>query len=342
MRTVTFTLHEVAEMSGGELIGDPAQVISGVGSLEEATAGEVSFFAVERYLPLLRRTRASAVFVPRDFSQTTPAAQIRVDNPGEAFHALVLKFVPPPLRFTPGIHPTAVIAPDAKLGARVCVQAHAVIEAGASIGDGTVIGANSYIGHETAVGASCLIYPLVSIRERTLIGSRVVIHSGAVIGADGFGFEVVDGKQRKIPQLGIVQIDDDVEIGANTTIDRARFGRTWIKEGAKLDNLVQIGHNVTFGKHSTISAQSGIAGTSRIGDHVVIGAQAGITDHVEIGDHVLIGAKAGVSKSIPANSGIWWGIPAIPIRDSHEQLAWVRRLGKLFTRVKELEKKLDA
>ena len=339
---MTFTLQELAEQSGGELIGDAAQVISGVSSLEEATAGEVSFFAVEKYLPLLRRTRASAVFVPRTFTEQTAAAQIRVDNPGEAFHDLVLKFVPAPVQFAPGIHPNAVIAPAAKLGARVCVQAHAVIEAGASVGDDTVIGANTYIGHETSVGAKCIIYPLVSVRERTRIGARVIIHSGAVIGADGFGFEVVDGKQRKIPQLGIVQIDDDVEIGANTTIDRARFGRTWIKEGAKLDNLVQIGHNVTFGKHSTISAQSGIAGTSRIGDHVVIGAQAGITDHVEIGDRVLIGAKAGVSKNIPANSGIWWGIPAVPIRDSHEQLAWVRRLGKLFARVKEIETKLGS
>ena len=327
-------------MSGGELVGNGAEAITGVASLEEATAGQVSFFASEKYLAQARRTRASAVFVPRDFSEPLQSAQIRVADPGKAFHDLVLKFVPPPIRFDPGIHPTAVIAPDANLGMRVCVQAHAVIEAGASIGDDTVIGANSYIGHETSIGAGCLIYPLVSIRERTLIGARVIIHSGAIIGADGFGFEMVEGKQRKIPQLGIVQIDDDVEIGANTTIDRARFGRTWIKEGAKLDNLVQIGHNVVFGKHSTISAQSGIAGTTRIGDHVVIGAQAGITDHVEIGDHVLIGAKAGVSKAIPANSGIWWGIPAVPIRDSHEQLAWVRRLGKLFARVKELEKKI--
>jgi UDP-3-O-[3-hydroxymyristoyl] glucosamine N-acyltransferase len=338
---VTFTLQELAEMSGGELVGEGAEVITGVASLEEATPGQVSFFAVEKYLPQLRRTRASAVFVPRDFVEATEAAQIRVADPPQAFHQLVLKFVPPPVRFTPGIHPSAVIAPDAELGARVCVQAHAVIEAGTSIGDDVVIGANTYIGHETRIGAASLIYPLVSIRERTVIGARVIIHSGAVIGADGFGFEVVDGKQRKIPQLGFVQIDDDVEIGANTTIDRARFGRTWIKEGAKLDNLVQIGHNVVFGKHSTISAQSGVAGTTRIGDHVVIGAQAGITDHVEIGDHTLIGAKAGVSKDIPANSGIWWGIPAVPLRDSHEQLAWVRRLGKLFTRVKALEKKLE-
>jgi UDP-3-O-[3-hydroxymyristoyl] glucosamine N-acyltransferase len=215
-----------------------------------------------------------------------------------------------------------------------------VIEPGAAIGDHTVIGANSYVGHGTTIGQHCLIYPLVSIRERTIIGTRVIIHSGAVIGADGFGFEVNAGRREKVPQVGIVQIDDDVEVGANTCIDRARFGRTWIKEGAKLDNQVQIGHNVIFGKHSSISALSGIAGSARVGDHVVIGAQAGITNHVEIGDHSLIGGKAGVTKNVPPNSGIWWGLPAVPLRESHEQLALLRRLGKLFARVKELERKL--
>ncbi len=327
-------------MTGGELVGDRAQVVTGVASLPDAAEGDVSFFVLPKYMPQLRGSRATAVFVPQDFAETIEPAQIRVPDPARAFQQIVLKFAPPPITYTPGIHPTAVIAPNATLGARVCVQAHAVIERGAIIEEDTVIGANSYIGHETRIGPHCVIYPLVSIRERTHIGARVIIHSGAVIGADGFGFEFVDGKQEKIPQLGFVQIDDDVEIGANTTIDRARFGRTWIKEGAKLDNLVQIGHNVIFGKHSTISAQSGIAGSSRIGDHVVIGAQAGITDHVEIGDHSLVGAKAGVSKNVPANGGIWWGIPAVPLRESHEQLAWIRRLGKLFARVKEIEKKL--
>ncbi len=190
------------------------------------------------------------------------------------------------------------------------------------------------------IGAGCLIYPHVTIRERSVLGARVVIHSGAVIAADGFGFVVVEGRHEKVPQVGIVQIDDDVEIGANTTIDRARFGRTWIKQGAKIDNLVQIAHNAVVGQHSIIAAQAGIAGSSRVGDYVMIGGQVGVTGHVEIGDRNIIAAKTGVSKDLPADGGIWWGTPATPLRKMKEQIAWIHRLGKLFARVKAIEKKL--
>ena len=335
-----FSLQDLATRSGGELLGDPTQVITGAASLPEATPGEISFFANPKYMPLLRKTRASAVFVPRDFSETTDAAQIRVANPAKAFEQVVLSLAPPPVRFAPGVHPTAVVAPDAKLGDRVSIQPHAVVESRAVIGDETVIGANSYVGHETKIGRACLIYPQVTLRERTLMGDRVVIHSGAIIGADGFGFEIVEGRQQKIPQIGIVQIDDDVEIGANTTIDRARFGRTWIKEGAKIDNLVQIAHNVVVGRHSVVAAQTGIAGSSRVGDYVMIGGNVGVTDHVEIGDRNLIGARTGVSKDLPPDGGTWWGWVALPARDAKHQLAWVHRLGQLFTRVKAIEKKL--
>jgi len=337
---VTFTLQELATRSGGELVGDPTQVITGAASLPEATPGEVSFFANPKYMPLLRKTRASAVFVPAQFSENIAAAQIRVPNPGKAFEQVVLSLAPPPVRFAAGVHPTAVISPDATVGERVSIQPHAVIEAGASIGDDTVIGANTYIGHDTKVGRGCMIYPQVTLRERTVVGDRVIIHSGAIIGADGFGFEFVEGGQRKIPQVGIVQIDDDVEIGANTTIDRARFGRTWIKEGAKIDNLVQIAHNVVVGRHSVVAAQTGIAGSSRVGDYVMIGGNVGVTDHVEIGDRNIIGARAGVSKDLPANGGVWWGTVAVPAREAKQQLAWVHRLGQLFARVKAIEKKL--
>jgi UDP-3-O-[3-hydroxymyristoyl] glucosamine N-acyltransferase len=336
-----FTLQELAAISGGELIGDPAQVVTGAASLAEATAGEVSFFAMPKYMPLLRKTRASAVFVPVDFSEQTEPAQIRVSNPAKAFEQVVLRLAPEPIRFAPGIHPSAVIAANTKLGANVSIQPHAVIEAGAIIGDDTVIGANSYIGHETKIGANCLIYPHVTIRERCALGARVTIHSGAVIGADGFGFEIVEERHEKIPQIGIVQIDDDVEIGANTTIDRARFGRTWIQAGVKIDNLVQIGHNVVIGKHSIIAAQTGIAGSSRVGDYVMIGGQVGVTGHVEIGDRNIIAAKTGVSKNLPANGGTWWSTPATPLRQAKEQLAWIHRLGQLFARVKAIEKKLE-
>ena len=201
-----------------------------------------------------------------------------------------------------------------------------------------MIGAGSYLGHESNIGNHCLIYPNVTIRERTKIGSRVIIHSGAVIGADGFGFEFKDGQQRKIPQIGIVQIDDDVEIGANTTIDRARFGRTWIQEGVKIDNLVQIAHNVVVGKHSVIAAQAGISGSVRVGERVSMAGQVGIVGHATIGDGTMIVAQSGVSKNIPG--GVWFGYPAVPLEEARRQIAWIHRLGKLFDRVKAIEKKL--
>src|SRR5256885_610447 len=290
---MTFTLKEVATMSGGDLIGDPTLQITGAASLGEATPGEISFFANRKYVGLLRKTRASAVFVPPDFAEPINVAQIRVSNPTKAFEQVVLRFAPKSIAFVPGIHPSAVVDASAQLGQRVSIQPLAVIEPGAKIGDDTIVGAGSYIGHETVIGSACHIYPRVTIRERSRIGSRVIIHSGAVIGADGFGFEMVDGQQQKVPQLGVVQIDDDVEIGANTTVDRARFGRTWIHQGVKIDNLVQIAHNVVIGMNSVIAAQTGISGSVRIGNHVMIGGQVGIIGHIEIADGTAIGAQSG-------------------------------------------------
>src|SRR5438093_9173988 len=230
---MTFTLQELARTSGGELIGDPSLQITGAASLVEATPGEISFFGSRKYIGLLRKTRASAVFVPTDFAESIGAAQIRVANPTKAFEQIVLKFAPKPITFAPGIHPSAVVDPSARLGERVSIQPHAVIEAGAKIGNDTTIGAGSYVGHETVIGSACLIYPLVTIRERSRIGSRVIIDRGAVIGAVGFGFELIDGRQQKIQQLGVVPIDEDVEIGTNTTFYRGRFARTWVQEGIK-------------------------------------------------------------------------------------------------------------
>jgi UDP-3-O-[3-hydroxymyristoyl] glucosamine N-acyltransferase len=335
---VTFTVKELAALSDGVLVGDSTLRITGAASLGEATQGEISFFANRKYVGLLRKTRASAVFVPPDFSEPINAAHIRVSNPTKAFEQVVLKFAPKPITFALGIHPSAVVDPSVQLGDRVSIQPLAVIEAGARIGDDTIIGAGSYVGHETIIGSGCHIYPHVTIRERSRIGSRVIIHSGVVIGADGFGFEMIGGRQEKIQQLGIVQIDDDVEIGANTTVDRARFGRTWIQQGVKIDNLVQIAHNVVIDKNTVIAAQTGIAGSVQIGQHVQIGGQVGIIGHIEIGDNTAIGAQSGISKNI--NGGAWWASPAVPLAEAKQQIAWVRRLGKLVARVKEIEKKL--
>jgi UDP-3-O-[3-hydroxymyristoyl] glucosamine N-acyltransferase len=333
-----FTLEELAKLSGGELIGDPKLQIKGAASLGEATQGEISFFANPKYLGLLRKTRASAIFVPPDFAEPINAAQVRVSNPTRAFEQVVLKFAPRPVTFTPGIHPTAVVAPSVQVGERVSIQPLAVIEAGTRIGDDTIVGAGSYVGHETVIGSACYIYPNVTIRERSQIGSRVIIHSGTVIGADGFGFEMVNGRHQKIQQLGRVQIDDDVEIGANTTVDRARYGRTWIQEGVKIDNLVQIAHNVVIGKNSVIVAQAGISGSTRVGERVTMAGQVGIAGHLEIADGTIIAAKSGIAKSLPG--GVWFGYPAVPFAQAKQQIAWIHRLGKLFARVKEIEKKL--
>jgi len=335
---VSFTLQELASMSGGELVGDPKLNITGAASLAEARSGEISFFADRKYIALLRKTRASAVFVPPDFAEPLAPAQVRVPNPTKAFEQVVIKFAPKPITFAPGVHPSAIVGSGVRLGERVSIQHHAVIEDGSQIGDDTIIGAGSYIGHETVIGSACLIYPLVTIRERSRIGSRVIIHSGAVIGADGFGFEMIDGRQQKVQQLGIVQIDDDVEIGANTTVDRARFGRTWIQQGVKIDNLVQIAHNIIIGKNSVIAAQTGISGSTRVGERVAIAGQVGIIGHIEIADGSMIAAQSGISKSVPG--GVWFGSPAVPLAEAKQQIAWIHRLGKLLARVKEIEKKL--
>jgi UDP-3-O-[3-hydroxymyristoyl] glucosamine N-acyltransferase len=335
---VSFTLQELADLSGGELRGDPAQKITGAAALLEAVPGEITFYADPRYMARLKKTRASAIFVPLDFSEQTAAAQIRVANPSKAFEQVVLKLAPKPITFAPGIHSTAVVDPSAQLGKDVSIQPHAVIEGKVKIGNGTVIGAGSYIGHESVIGESSLIYPNVTIRERTRVGARVIIHGGAVIGADGFGFELAEGQYKKIPQVGIVQIDDDVEIGANTTIDRARFGRTWIQEGVKIDNLVQIAHNVIIGKHSIIAAQTGVSGSTRVGEKVMMAGQVGVIGHLVIDDNTIIAAQSGISKDLPG--GAWFGSPAVPLPEAKRQIAWIHRLGKLFDRVKALEKKL--
>lgn len=335
---MSFTLQELADLSGGELRGDSTIKITGAASLSEAVPGEISFYADPRYMARLKQTRASAIFVASDFSERTEAAQIRVKSPSKAFEQVVFKLAPKPIVFAPGVHPSATVDPSAKLGKDVSIQPHAVIESKVSIGDKTVIGAGTYVGHETVIGPSCLIYPNVTIRERTRIGARVIIHGGAVIGADGFGFEFVDGNYKKIPQIGIVQIDDDVEIGANTTIDRARFGRTWIQEGVKIDNLVQIAHNVIIGRNSIIAAQTGISGSTRIGENVKMAGQVGVIGHLTIEDDTVIAAQSGISKDLPG--GAWFGSPAVPLSEAKRQIAWIHRLGKLVDRIKAIEKKL--
>jgi len=339
---VKITLAELAALTGGILEnGSPHLAISGAAAVTEASGDQVTFFGNARYLPALKQSHAAAAFVPLDFAEEIAPALIKVANPSLAFAQALEKFAPTPVTYAPGVHPTAVIAPDVTLGDSVSIQPYAVIERGAVIGAGSVIGAHVFIGQESTLGPQCHLYPHVTIRERSVIGARVIIHSGTVVGSDGFGYEFSAGRHVKIPQTGCVQIDDDVEIGANVTIDRARFGRTWIQEGTKIDNLVQIAHNVVIGRHSIIVSQTGISGSSKLGQYVTLAGQVGLVGHIELGDRVIVGAKSGVSKDIPAGQ-TWFGYPATPIRESKERLAYINRLEKLYARVRKLEQVLDA
>ena len=331
-------LRELAALVGGQLSFCPEQIrISGVASVEDAGPDEVTFLGNPKYASSLQVSKAGAVFVPLDFNQQVPPVLIRVENPSVAFAKAVERFAPKPASFAPGIHPTAVIAEGVELGEGVSIQPHAVLEPGAKVGAHSVIGAHVYLGHGAIVGSECLIRSGVTIAERCIVGDRVILHSGCVVGSDGFGFETVSGKHQKIPQVGIVQIDEDVEIGANTTIDRARFGRTWIGAGTKIDNLVQIAHNVVIGKNCLIVSHVGISGSTRIGDGVTLAGQVGVVGHIQIGNGVVIGAQSGVNKSI-SKPGLYMGTPAIPAAEYREQVAYIHRLGRLSDRVQKLER----
>ena len=335
------TVSELAALVGGQLASgaEGSAKISGAAALAEALPGEVTFFGNPKYLPQLRASKATAALVPLAFTGEVPALCIRCENPTLAFSKAVEKFAPPPVHFPPGVHATAVIAPGVQLGSDVSIQPYAVIEEGASIGAGTIVGAHSYIGHGTHIGRDCHIHPRVTIGSRCEIGNRVILHSGAVLGSDGFGFEIQNGRYVKIPQSGIVQIDDDVEIGANSSVDRARFGRTWIGEGTKIDNLVQVGHNVVIGKHCILCALAGVSGSTKLGNHVTLAGQVGTVGHVEIADGVTVGAQSGVSKTLPVKQ-MYMGTPAVPAREWKEQVAQIHSLHKLRARVARLEQVL--
>jgi len=341
--TVELTVQEIAVLVGGQLVSESGsdQKIHGVASVSEAVAGEITFFGNAKYLAPLKVTKATAALVPVDFAEKISAVAIRVANPSLAFAQLLQKFAPASIQFLPGVHPTAVIGRGVVLGENVSVQPFVVIEDGACIGAGSVIGAHGYIGHEARIGQGCHFAARVTVGARCQVGNRVIIHSGAVLGSDGFGFELAEGKHVKIAQIGIVQVDDDVEIGANTTIDRARFGRTWIQEGTKIDNLVQIAHNVVVGKHCILVSQTGVSGSTKLGNYVTLAGQVGIVGHIEIGDHAIIAAKSGVSKSVPPKE-IHFGYPATEMGGQKEQLACIARLPKLYARVKKLEQVSDS
>ncbi len=333
------TVNEIAKIVSGDVVGDGKTLITGICGIKEAKPGDITFIANSKYQHLLETTRASAVITSKDVCAASKPI-VRTENPSLAFSRLVSRFLPSMEKHPVGISPKALVGKKAKLGKGVSVQAFAVIEDGAEIGDRTVIYAGSYIGRGTRVGNDCLFYPNVSIRERVAIGHRVVIHSGTVIGSDGFGFATVQGIHHKIPQTGTVAIEDDVEIGANVTIDRARFGRTVVGKGTKIDNLVQIAHNVEIGSNGIIVSQAGISGSTILGDNVVLAGQAGIVGHITIGDNVIVGAQSGVTKSIPPDTSVW-GCPARPLAKVKRTNAGIQRLPELYKTIDLLKKRVE-
>lgn len=337
------TVGEIAHLVEGRLVrGDISARLTNFAALDQADAGCVSFFGNAKYRDALMRTRAGLVLVPEGVEEAPNAgAIVVVANPILAFDRIVRAYgtLPPP--FEPGIHPTAFVDAEARVDAsQVSVGSNASIMKGASIGRGSRIGAGAYVGEGVGIGEDCVIGPNVTLCQGCLVGNRVILHPGVVVGADGFGFEFDQGRHRKIEQLGIVRIGDDVEIGASTTIDRARFGETVIGEGTKIDNQVQIGHNVLIGKHCIIVAQTGISGSTRIGDYVVLAAQCGVAGHLTIADRVTFGGRSGVISSIDEPGGTYFGYPARTLKEDRRDSMRVKQLGNLLKRVKDLEARI--
>jgi UDP-3-O-[3-hydroxymyristoyl] glucosamine N-acyltransferase len=328
-----------------ELVGRGDTVISGPAKIEEAGAGEVSFVANEKYYRFLAEARASLLIVHSDapVDGTGDRSFLKVKDPYTAFVFILEKFAGTRQLTAPGISATAVVAASVQFGRNVSVGDHAVIGERCVIGDDTVIGPNSVLMHDVTIGAGCVLFPLVTCYNGTEIGNRVTVHGGTVIGADGFGFAPQkDGSYIKIPQMGTVKIEDDVEIGANTTIDRATMGKTLVCRGAKIDNLVQIAHNCMIGEDTVIASQAGISGSVRIGRQCLIGGQAGFAGHLEIADRTSVAAKAGISKSFSEPGMAIRGVPAQPMRDQLRQEAQIRGIGAMKERLEALEAQLRA
>ncbi len=333
------TIGDIARLIDGEVVGDNSVVITGICGIKEAEEGDITFLANTRYLPLVNQTKASCIVTSYDV-KSAPKPIIRTDNPSLAFAKVVALFSTDSTKHPKGIHKTAIIGKEVKLGKNVSIGPYCVIEDNAEIGDNAVLYAGIYVGRNTRIGQRSLIYPHVSIRENITVGSRVIIHSGTVIGSDGFGFVSVEGGHYKIPQVGIVVIEDEVEIGANVTIDRARFGKTLIGKGSKIDNLVQIAHNVAMGENSIIVAQVGVSGSTTIGKNVTLAGQAGIAGHITIGDNAIVAAQAGVTKSVLPNACVS-GYPAKPHAQAKRINALIQRLPVIAERLDRLEKTLE-
>lgn len=333
------SLGQLALLLGGSLEGPAEREVSGVKGLDEAGPGDMSFLANPKYAPLLEGCRAGVVLVSRDQKIPEGLAVIRVDNPYLAYAQVLTKATAKP--YEPlGVHPKAVVEPGVRLGEDCSIHALAYVGAGAELGERVVVHPGVYLGPGVKVGSDTVIHANAVVYHDCIIGSRCIIHGGVIIGADGYGF-VFDGQGHfKIPQVGIVQIDDDVELGAGTTIDRAANGRTWIQRGVKTDDQVHIAHGCVIGENCLLVAQVGISGSSKLGKGVVLGGKVGVAGHITIGDGAMVGGGSGIAKSVEPGAMVS-GYPVMPHRLWLRTRGLVKRLPEIFNRVKRLEARLD-
>jgi UDP-3-O-[3-hydroxymyristoyl] glucosamine N-acyltransferase len=337
---VSFSMGELGRMLDSEVKGNPDVRLDGVTSLENASPGQLSFLTDSRYHHLLSGCRASALIVSPKFRDLEFNLLI-AGNPQLALAKAVRLFLPDSQE-TAEIHPTAFVGEGVVFGEGVSVGPLALVGDRSQIGAKTKIGPGAFLGKDVRIGEGCLIHPRACILDRCILGDRVIIHAGAVIGADGYGYAHDEqGRHVKIPQTGIVQIDDDVEIGANATVDRAAFGRTWIKRGTKIDNLVMIAHNVEVGEDCLLVAQVGISGSTRLGDSVVLAGQVGVAGHLQIGDRVKVGATAGIHHSIKSDQIIAGNFPGVPHDEWLSIYANIRRLPRLREALKRLDQRVS-
>ncbi|MCC5844066.1 MAG: UDP-3-O-(3-hydroxymyristoyl)glucosamine N-acyltransferase [Verrucomicrobia bacterium] len=340
MSTASKTPRELAAILGGELDGEHDAPITSVAGLREAGPSDLSFLNNTKYAKLLKETRAGAVLVAASWEGEHRSALIRVENPDAAFAKATELFRPAPVRRLPGTAASAVIGRDVVIGKDAHIGENVVIADGVHIGDRCEIHPGVVIGEKAALGSDVVLHAGAVLREHVILGDRVIIHNNAVIGSDGFGYSVdAAGVRTKVPQVGIVRIGDDVEIGACVCVDRARFGETRIGNGVKIDNLVQIAHNVVVQDHAVIVSQTGISGSSVVGRHAILAGQVGVAGHLTIGEHAVVGAQGGVTKDVPPKTYVW-GTPAQPFEQYSKSLAHVSRLPKLQQKVAALEARI--
>jgi UDP-3-O-[3-hydroxymyristoyl] glucosamine N-acyltransferase len=335
---MNFTTAAVAKHLDGEVLGDANLPLTGFAPADRAQGGDLTFAENEEFFARAEQSAAAAIIVSGALTSTTGKVLIRVANARIAFAKVLALFFPEPA-LPAGSHPSAVVARTAQVDPGAYIGPNCVIGERAQIAAGTILHAGNYVGDDCKLGAACVLFPNVTLYPRTELGQRVRIHAGTVIGSDGYGYVQDAGTHRKVPQIGNVIVGDDVEIGANVTVDRGALGPTVIGKGTKIDNLVQIAHNVRIGEHCLVISQVGIAGSSKLGNYVILAGQAGVAGHLQIGNQVTVAAQAGVMHNIP-DGQTWLGSPAQPDKQTKRQMIAIQHLPELLRRVSKLEKKL--